>query len=167
MLKSYLTSIFILIVAVLIETAILSNIAVLPAVPDLLLLCTLYFAICNGSVHGETTGFISGLFIDFLSGSPFGLNCLVRTVIGYLTGFFKKMLNLKSFFATFVIGFVGTLFKAIVIYIVSFFFPNMVNTYNIFTKVFLFELIFNSVLAPFIFKFLDCFSNLIVIEDKF
>ncbi len=167
MAKSYLSSIFFLIITVLVETAILSKIAILPVIPDLLLICSLYFAVNNGILHGEITGFTSGLLIDFLSGSAFGLNCLVRTVIGYLTGYFRKMLNLKSFLVTFLIGFIGTILKAILIYMTSFFFPNMINTYNIFTDVFLFELLLNSFLSPIVFKFLDRFSNFILLPENY
>ena len=165
MIRSYLFGILLLIVSALIDTAILSNIFFLPAIPDLLLICSLYFSVNNGCVYGETLGFSSGLFIDFLSGSPFGLNCLVRTIIGYAAGFLQKMLNLKSYLVNFLIGFTGTLLKALLIYCASFFFPNMINTYNIFSSVFLFELIFNSVLTPFVFKFLNCFSDFIIISE--
>lgn len=157
MIKSYLFCISILLISVLIETSVLSNLLFLPAVPDLLLICLLYFSINKGVLFGEITGFISGLFIDFLSGGPFGLNCMFRTLIGYTTGLFKKMINIKSFFVAFLVGLMGTLLKVVMIYIISFFFPNMVINYNIFSIVFLFELLTNAILTPFIFKFLDCF----------
>lgn len=158
MIKSYLFCFSILLISVLIETAVLSNLLFLPAIPDLLLICILYFSVNKGSLFGEVSGFVSGVFIDFLSGSPFGLNCLYRTIIGYIAGFFKKMLNLKSVFVSILIGFIGTILKAVLIHLVSLFFPNYVNTYNLFSMLFLFELIMNSILTPFIFKFLNCFE---------
>lgn len=167
MTKSYISSFLFLVIFVLIETAILSQITILPALPDLMLLCSLYFAVNNGSIHGEITGFTSGLLVDFLSGSPFGLNCLVRTIIGYAAGFLKKMLNLKSIVVTFLIGFLGTILKALLIGSASFFFPNFINTYNIFSKLFLFELLLNSLLCPLMFKFLDFFSSFLILPDKY
>lgn len=166
MFKSYFFSILFLLVMVILETAILSNFIILPAIPDLVLICSIYFAINNGSMFGQTNGFISGLFVDFLSGGPFGVNCLVRTIIGYVFGFMKKMLNLNSILVTVLIGLIGTIIKAVLIYLVSFLFPNMVLTYHIFSRVFLFELIFNSVLTPLIFKVLDNFNNLLIIPEK-
>ena len=74
MVKAFLTSIFILLCTAILESAILSNMAFLPSIPDLSLSCVLYFSIQNGRLMGETTGFISGLFLDFLSSGPFGLN---------------------------------------------------------------------------------------------
>ena len=42
-------------------------------------------------------GFFSGMFIDFLSGAPFGFNCLFRTVIGYIAGFLNQNINYTGF----------------------------------------------------------------------
>lgn len=162
MIKSYLSSFLILIVFVLIETALLSNIFFLPAIPDFLLLCVLYFAIRNGKVAGEVTGFVSGLLLDFLSGSPFGLNCLVRTAIGFLFGFFHRMMNYESFFVNFISGFLATILKAALIYIVSLLFPNYVNFYHIFSSVFALELGMNTILCPIVIKLLRSFDSFIV-----
>ena len=60
MTKSVFISAFILFCTALVETAILSNITVLPAVPDLLLLCSVYLSLLNGRGTGEADGFISG-----------------------------------------------------------------------------------------------------------
>ena len=162
MIKSYLSSFAILIVFVLIETALLSNIFFLPAIPDFLLLCVLYFSIRNGKVAGEVTGFVSGLLLDFLSGSPFGLNCLVRTTIGFFGGFFHRMMNYESFFVNFVVGFLATLAKALLIYAVSLLFPGYVNSYHIFSSVFALELGMNTVLCPLVIKLLRSFDSFIV-----
>ena len=81
MVKSILFSSFILFCATIIEASILSNINFLLVVPDLVLICTIYFSLLNGKTIGETTGFISGLFLDFITGMPLGFNCLYRTVI--------------------------------------------------------------------------------------
>ena len=90
MLKSILSSTFILLCTTIIESSILSNIPFLYVVPDLILMCSIYFSMINGKVLGETTGFISGLFLDFITGAPFGFNCILRTIIGYVYGFFSK-----------------------------------------------------------------------------
>ena len=79
MIRRWITIICILLVAALLETALLSNIIFLPAVPDLLLLIVLYLSVYNGSLTGETAGFVSGLMLDFLTAAPLGLNCLLRT----------------------------------------------------------------------------------------
>lgn len=166
MIKSYLSSFAILIAFVLIETALLSNICFLPAIPDFLLLCVLYFSIRNGKVAGEITGFVSGLLLDFLSGSPFGLNCLVRTLVGFAGGFFHRMMNYESFLVNIVAGFFATLLKAIVIYAISLLFPNYVNSYHIFSSVFALELAMNAFFAPLVIKLLRGFDSFIVPQQR-
>ena len=162
MIKSYVSSFVILVVFVLIETALLSNIFFLPAIPDFLMLCVLYFSIRNGKVAGEITGFVSGLLLDFLSGSPFGLNCLIRTALGFLGGFFHRMMNYESIFVNFITGLFATLVKAALIYIVSLLFPNYVNSYHVFSSVFAVELGMNTVLCPIVIKLLRSFDAFIV-----
>ncbi|MCR5045248.1 MAG: rod shape-determining protein MreD [Treponema sp.] len=162
MIKSYLSSFIILLVFVLIETALLSNIFFLPAIPDFLLICVLYFSIRNGKVAGELTGFVSGLLLDFLSGSPFGLNCLVRTIIGFLGGFFHRMMNYESFFVNIITGFFATIIKALIIHFISLLFPNYVNSYHIFSSVFALELGMNTFLCPLVIKLLRSFDSFIV-----
>ena len=83
MIRSVVSTFFLMFFVVLIETALLSNIFFLPAVPDLLLLVLLFLSVNNGSTFGEVSGFYSGFLLDFLSASPLGLNSLIRTVIGF------------------------------------------------------------------------------------
>lgn len=162
MVKSYFSSFLILVVFVLLETALLTNIFFLPAIPDFLLLCVLYFSIRNGKVAGEVTGFVSGLLLDFLSGSPFGLNSLVRTLIGFLAGHFHRMMNYESFFVNFIVGFCATIVKALLLYVISLLFPNYVNSYHIFSSVFALELGMNTILCPLVFKLLRSFDSFVV-----
>ena len=98
MIRSFLSAVIVLLCFALFESAILSNILILPAVPDLLLIVVLYLSMRNGKGFGEASGAVSGVFLDFLSSSPFGLNCLIRVIIGYCTGFFSRTLNANGFF---------------------------------------------------------------------
>ena len=166
MIKSFSVSTIIILCAALLESAILSNISVLPAVPDIVLICVLFFSIENGKLLGETTGFVSGLFLDFISASPFGLNCLLRTILGYVGGLFNKTLNTEGFFIPAVLGFCATVLKALLLWFISFLYPSSVVSYNPFTIVFLFELLFNTILTPFIFKFLSLFRKTLVISPE-
>src|SRR5574344_506956 len=159
MIKSFSISTILILCAALLESSVLANIAILPAVPDVVLLCVLYFSIENGKLMGESTGFISGIFLDFLSSCPFGLNCLLRTVIGFIGGMFNKTLNTEGFFIPALLGFCTTIMKALMLWLISFLYPSNVVAYNPFTLVFLFELLFNTILTPIIFKFLSLFRN--------
>ena len=85
----------------LLETAVFSNLTYLPAIPDFLLIITLFVSLNNGVLLGETTGFVSGFLLDFLSASPLGLNALLRTILGFIFGLFNDVLNSSSIFLQF------------------------------------------------------------------
>ena len=91
MIKSALWSLLFSFCFLIIETAILSNIVFLPVVPDLVLICLIYVSFYNGCSAGEIHGFFTGFMIDFLSAAPLGLNSLIRTIIGFLTGLIKDI----------------------------------------------------------------------------
>lgn len=166
MLKSLFVFMIISFASVILETAVFSNLLFLPAVPDFLLLCLLYVSLNNGSLYGSAAGFVSGLFLDFVSASPFGLNCLLRTIIGYFSGKLNKTLNINGFLLPVLAGFCATLVKALVIWIISFFFPGSVVSYNLISSKFLFSLAANALLTPLVFKFLGVFNSMLLLENE-
>ena len=166
MILAFLLSTFILLVSTLVQAAILSNITFLPAVPDLCLICVLYFSLHNGKLFGETNGFISGLFLDFHSAGPLGLNCLMRTIIGYVGGIFNKTINTEGFFIPVLLGACATVLKVLITWLLSFLFPNSIIAYNPFTILFVFEIAINSLLTPIMFKILGLFSKTLVLKPE-
>lgn len=159
MIRTTVYSLILFIFLLLLETALLSNIVILPAVPDLMLIALLFISINNGSLEGETSGFLSGLFLDFMSAAPLGLNCLLRTILGFVTGLFHNILNVSGIFIPALLVFLATILKAFLLKIISFFFPSGIITYSILSVEFLTELILNTVLAPLIFSLLSLFSS--------
>ncbi|WP_407399173.1 rod shape-determining protein MreD [Treponema sp.] len=166
MVRSFLTSIVILLCTSVFESAVLSNITFLPAIPDLSLICVVFIAIHNGKVYGETSGFFSGLFLDFLGACPLGFNCLYRTIIGYVGGKFCKILNTEGFAVPFLIVMISTGMKVLLIQIISLLFPAVTVAYRIISFTFLFELLANSFLAPFVFRLLRVFKNSLVLRPE-
>jgi len=165
--KSSMSQTLVILFLVLFETAILSNIQLLPTVPDLLLIAVLYFSVYNGSLAGEVTGFVSGVALDFLSAAPFGLNSLIRTILGYTAGKFHRVLNVGGFFVRALLGFSATLFKAILIWFVHFFYPQgSILVYNLFSVPFLAELAMNTLLTPILFAFLSIFSAFLTVKPE-
>ena len=166
MIKPFFISTFILLSAVIIESSILSNISFLLVVPDLVLICSIYFSLLNGKFFGETQGFISGLFLDFYTGIPCGFNCLYRTIIGYVYGFFSESIILKGIFMPVLTVGIGTIVKALLIHLTALLFPNTdVYVTSILSYKFLFELLANIILAPIIFRFLNLFIKSLCITS--
>lgn len=146
------------------ETAILANMLFLPAVPDFLLLMLLYVAVQNGRLYGVIAGFISGLMLDFLSGCPFGFNCLLRTVIGYGAGLFNRTLNITGVLLPALQGLVATLVKVILLWLISVCFPAGIRSYMLLTPALAFELALNIVLAPVMYAFMALFGRYVVLS---
>lgn len=166
MTKSILVSTFILLCAVIIESSILSNISFIYVVPDLVLICSIYFSMLNGKVVGESTGFISGIFLDFITGIPFGFNCIYRTIIGYVFGIFSKTIIISGFVMPMLSVGIATIAKTLMVRLLALLFPN-VNIYiaGLISYDFLFEFIENILLAPFIFKFLSFFRKSLTVTS--
>lgn len=164
MIKVFSVSTLILFILAMVETAILSNISFIPAVPDLVLLASIYIAMINGKTAGVVLGFISGLILDFITGCSFGYNCLLRTIICYFAGFLNRNLNFRGIFIPFLIGLCGTFAKVFITWLISLFYPNTVLTYSMISVSFFTELLLNSVLAPVIFKIVGCFDKHIALN---
>ncbi|MBP5520700.1 MAG: rod shape-determining protein MreD [Treponema sp.] len=166
MAKSILVSSFIMLCAAIIESSILSNITFLYIVPDLVLICSLYFAMLNGKVVGETTGFVSGLILDFITGFPPGFNCLYRTIIGYVYGIFSKTIIISGIIMPMLSVGIGTIAKTLMVHLIALLFPNVkIYIAGIISYDFLFEFIANIILAPFIFHFLGFFRKSLLVTS--
>lgn len=166
MVKSLLISTLFLFSATIIEASILSNISFLIVVPDLVLICSIYFSLLNGKVYGEISGFISGIFLDFITGVPLGLNCIFRTILGYVGGLFSETIIISGIVIPITSVGIGTIAKNLILFLISLVFPKThINVYGFISYEFLFEFTANIILAPFIFKFLSFFKNQLSIKD--
>ncbi len=144
----------------LFQAAILANIAFLPVVPDLVLLVVVYVSFVNGSTVGSTTGFISGLFLDFLSASPIGLNSFTKPLIGFVAGKFSGSFILSPVLIPMGMGLVATVMKAATTLVLSLFFGSGILAYRLNGEVLWLEILANSLCAPLIFGVLGFFPNL-------
>ena len=166
MLKSLLISLAILFCATILESSIFTNISFFIVVPDILLILSIYFSLLNGKLYGEITGFGSGLFLDLITGSPFGLNCLLRTIIGYVFGFFSRTVIISGLIMPVLSAGVGTIFKRLFLMIISFIFPSInLYVYSFISKEFLFEFCANIVFAIIIFKIMGFFKKTLSLYD--
>lgn len=165
MFRSLFISSIILLCATVIESSILSNISFFLVVPDLVLMCSIYLALLNGKLFGETVGFISGVFLDFITGLPFGFNCLYRTIISYISGLFSNSVIIGGLIVPVLSVGLGTVAKTLFISLIAIFFPNTNVYINGFISFeFLFEFIENLILAPFVFRLMSVFRNSLSIK---
>ncbi|ULQ59990.1 rod shape-determining protein MreD [Brucepastera parasyntrophica] len=150
----------------LFEAAILSNLAFLPVIPDLVLLVIVYVSFHNSAAIGSTTGFISGLMLDFLSASPLGLNAMTKTITGFISGKFAGSFNIDRIFLPFLLGAGATFLKMVLTWILSLFFGSDILLYRLNGFVFWIEMLENAICAPIIFAILGLFPSLFISGEK-
>jgi rod shape-determining protein MreD len=156
----FFASLFIIAAAVL-QSTLLAKIAVYHAVPDLALLILVYFSYVNGMMKGQLCGFIGGLFLDFISAAPLGLNALLRTLIGAFVGLFKGNFFLDYFFLPMALGASATLSKAVLLFLLHLLFAESVPSYRFDIPTLWIELAMNTLLAPLLFAFLRLFKSML------
>jgi rod shape-determining protein MreD len=164
--KKWLFSLFLILIAALLQSTLFFRLSIRYAVPDITLIILVYVSYANGRHVGQITGFLGGILLDFISLSPLGLNIFVRTVIGFLTGLLSGVFFLDAFFLPMVLCAGATFLKAGILVVLSLLFSGAIPAYNFSVAAFWIELALNTVLAPFLFALFRLFSNLLIMENK-
>jgi len=162
MARSIIWTVVFSIVAAILQSTVIGRIAFLSVVPDLALCIVVFSAYVNGTMTGQVSGFFSGLLLDFLSASPLGMNCFVRTVIGALTGLFKGALFLDIIFMPAILCALATVIKAIIVFVLHLVVGSSVPTYSFTSSVFWIELGLNAISAPLLFLLLRKFKPILI-----
>ena len=76
----------VIVVALLLQLALISDMHVMTATGDILLLLTISAGIAAGPERGALTGFTAGLAFDLVLQTPFGLSALSYCIVGYVVG---------------------------------------------------------------------------------
>ena len=162
MVKNVIWTVVFVFVAAVLQSTLLSHIAVHRAVPDLALGILVYTAYVNGLMTGQVSGFFSGITLDLISAAPLGLNALIRTLIGALAGLIKGKVILDFFLVPMVLCAMATLLKAALLFPLSLIFSGAVPAYSLTTPTLWAELALNTLTAPLLFAFLRRFNTLLV-----
>ena len=147
------------------ETAILSHIQLLPALPDLILILVVYIALHNGTLTGVVAGFLAGLVFDFLSLAPMGLHSFAFTVLGFLYGLLYRKYNVRRFFFPLILGLSATFFKVGILLLLHILFGQSIQVYNPFAVSFWIEVAENALCAPLLFMLFGLFPNAFEIRE--
>jgi len=159
MIRTIVWTVFFSIIAAILQSTLIGMIPFMKVIPDIALCIVVFSAYVNGTMTGQVSGFLSGLLIDFLSAAPLGMNCLVRTLIGALTGIFKGAFFLDIFLMPVLLCAIATLVKALIIFILHLIMgPEAVPAYSLTTSKLWIELGFNCALAPLLFLALKHFK---------
>jgi rod shape-determining protein MreD len=161
MAKNIIWTVLFSLCAAILQSTLLSRLALYHAVPDLALGIIVYSAYVNGTMTGQLSGFFSGIMLDFLSAAPLGLNALIRTVMGALAGLMKGTFFLDIFFLPMVLCAAATLMKALSLFLLHLLFAGAVPAYPLAAPVLWVELGLNTLSAPLLFGLLRLFSPLL------
>jgi rod shape-determining protein MreD len=162
MIKNVIWTVLLCIIASVLQSTLFAQIAFLGVIPDLALSILVFSAYINGTMTGQISGFFSGLFLDFLSAAPLGLNCLVRTLIGSLIGIFKGSFFLDIFLFPVILCAIATLIKALIIFLLHLLIGSNVPAYSLTSPLFWLELGLNCFSAPFLFLVLKHIKPLVM-----
>ncbi|MDR0320272.1 MAG: rod shape-determining protein MreD [Treponema sp.] len=158
MIRSIITTVILCTVAVILQSTLIPKIAFFKVIPDIALCILIFSAYVNGTMTGQVSGFFSGLLCDFISVSPIGLNCLVRTLIGAFAGVFKGMLFLDFFFMPVILCAIGTILKAAIFFVLHLIMGPAVPAYSFTSSLLWIEIGLNALSAPLLFLLLKHFK---------
>ncbi|MDR1238872.1 MAG: rod shape-determining protein MreD [Treponema sp.] len=162
MAKNIIWAVVFALCAAILQSTLLSRLAICHAVPDLALGIIVYSAYVNGTMTGQISGFFSGLLLDFLSANPLlGLNTLIRTLVGALAGLMKGTFFLDFFFLPMILCAAATIIKALALFLLHLLFAGAVPAYSLTEPLFWVELGLNTGSAPFLFGLLKLFPSLL------
>ncbi len=71
---------------ILFSVTLLRLISIRGIVPDILLIYLVFVGTRQGALAGTLVGFFIGLFQDLYAPQDLGINCLIKSLLGYLTG---------------------------------------------------------------------------------
>lgn len=66
---------------------------------DVLFLTTVFLGIKKGEIFAENFGFLSGIFFDSIKTSNFGINVLLFSIFGFISGKLKGKWNISNPFS--------------------------------------------------------------------
>ena len=158
MIRSIITTVILCTVAAVLQSTLIPKIAVFNVIPDIALCILIFSAYVNGTMTGQVSGFFSGLLYDFLSVSPIGLNCLVRTLIGAFAGVFKGTLFLDFFVMPVILCALGTILKAAIVFVLHLIMGSAVPAYSFTSSLLWIEIGLNALSAPLLFLLLKHFK---------
>jgi len=163
MTKKGIVLIFVVFVTIILKTTILGGFAIKGVKPDIVLIIIIIFSNFSGSFKGELLGFFSGFLEDLLSMSPLGFNAFINSIIGFLSGITVGKIFLNPLIITVFLVFFGTLLKSVLSFFLLLIFVSE-KAGSVYTLNFLFEILFNIIITPFIYFILRK-SKLIPIKN--
>lgn len=158
--KNYIYRIFLILIILILHNTVFKFFAISGIRPDLPLLITLFAAFKYGSMEGQITGFAAGLGMDIFSSHLFGVNAFTKTLVGFVSGAFRKKIYSENALVILVYIFIASFFNGIIFLILNKIFqPQGLAFWDYIIKVLLIEIIYNCVVGVILFYIFDKLDN--------
>lgn len=152
----------ILIVLVIVESTLLSQIQFYGFTLKLSFVLFLFMSLGQGAFKAEIMGFAYGLVLDFLSLSPLGLNCFVHTFLGWLVGKLKGKFSMDPVFLPILFSAVATLLRyGLSILLLVIFVPDASPAWTLWQA-----MLINAILAPVLLGVLKATGMINLLERE-
>ncbi|WP_053957517.1 rod shape-determining protein MreD [Inediibacterium massiliense] len=148
------TVFMIMIVNFFIQSTWLQHFRLLDIIPNTTLIIVVVFSILWGKKKGATIGFFAGMLQDILLGSMIGANALVYMLVGYNIGIFEKNIYKDNHITPVLFTIAGTVSYHLLYYVIMYLTKHTFDFVFIFRKVVLIEMIYNSIVSIFIYRWI-------------
>ncbi|MCL1864540.1 MAG: rod shape-determining protein MreD [Spirochaetes bacterium] len=148
-----ITGILILVSLVIQSHSSLDVIRIFGVKPDFVFIIVVYTGYSFGSITGQVTGFVSGLFHDAVSNSPYGFLALPKLTVGFIVGLLGRAVLKNNVPTIIILMLVSTLVKGIITLLLSYIFAQGMISGII--DVIIPEALYNAILAPPLFFLFD------------
>ena len=148
-----ITGVMILIALVIQSHSSFDAIRIFGVKPDLVFIIVVYTGYSFGPIPGQVTGFVSGLFHDAVSNSPYGFLAFPKLIVGFIVGLLGRSLLRNNIPAIIILMMAATLVKGIITLLLSYIFAQGMISSII--NVIIPEALYNAILAPMLFFLFD------------
>jgi len=101
--------VLLLVIAVALQTLLISRVSILGVTADLFLVFTVVVAVSRGSLDGAVFGFVAGVVADVAFLQPLGVRALVYVLAGYFVGMLVSRFGSINPWAVFLVAGVASL----------------------------------------------------------
>lgn len=137
-----------LVTALLLQSTLFPQLALLGVRPELIYLVTILLALLEGPSEGALVGFVGGLLQDFLLNEPKGITALTLTMVGYSIGLSRQYITSPSPLLPTVLVAIGTAVGVAFHSVVSFLLGEFPHPFGFAVKVIVLSALYGAVLTP-------------------
>ncbi len=106
------------IISILLQSTIFSFFNIYDAMPDLVLITVVFFALLHRSKEASVYGFLCGLFEDLYIGDTIGMNAIAKGTVAFVISHLQGQVFKENILVGIIGTFIGTLLNAFLVVII-------------------------------------------------